>query len=383
MQAYARGALAPTLPLRRPVSAPVFLQPRPGEPRPRNPWPWLAFALVLLVQFWPQERPAPVLPAIPVTTGRTSVEESIRVAGVTSPQKYVTLLAPQLIGTRQRSGGFADFLLVLQKLAQPGSLVKKGDIVAEFDVQYMLNRLDDYRSSVIQHEANLKKLRALLEVKRKQYEQIVRAAKGRMDKAALDLKKAPVLSAIKNERNRLVFEEETARYAQLVNEARYMEISERAAIRRSELDLQVSQLELRRAQASLEKMQVKAPIDGFVVMQSIWRGAEYGQLQAGDQLYPGQPYVRIVDCRSMVVQSNVNQVDVEQLRIGMPARVRFDAYPGLELPARIISIGSFAASSGWRASYVRAVPVRFKLEKMDPRVLPDLSVSAELILKHR
>ena len=53
-----------------------------------------------------------------------------------------------------------DFALVLVQLAQPGAHVKKGDVVAEFDRQYQLNRIEDYRDTVIQLEANVKKMKA-------------------------------------------------------------------------------------------------------------------------------------------------------------------------------------------------------------------------------
>ena len=61
-------------------------------------------------------------------------------------------------------GGGGDFMLVLTNVATPGSHVKKGDIVAEFDRQYQLVRLDDYRASLAQMEANIKKLEADLAV---------------------------------------------------------------------------------------------------------------------------------------------------------------------------------------------------------------------------
>ena len=42
------------------------------------------------------------------------------------------------------SGGANDFMQVLQKVAGNGSLVKKGDPVAEFDPQYQQQRLKSH-----------------------------------------------------------------------------------------------------------------------------------------------------------------------------------------------------------------------------------------------
>ena len=96
-------------------------------------------------------------------------------------------------------GGGSDFTLVLLEVAKPGSHVKKGDIVAEFDRQYQLNRLDDYKASVVQLDANIKKLKADLAVAEEAHDQLVRSAKADWDKAQLDLKTAEVRSAIEAE----------------------------------------------------------------------------------------------------------------------------------------------------------------------------------------
>ncbi|MCL4181793.1 MAG: hypothetical protein KJ072_29165, partial [Verrucomicrobia bacterium] len=74
------------------------------------------------------------------------------------------------------------------------------------------------------------------------------------------------------------------------------------------------------------------------------------------------------------------QVDVERMRIGMKATVRFDAFPGLVLPAKVYAIGTVAKSSRYRPDWIKEMAVVLKLEKMDPRVIPDLSVSVDVVV---
>jgi HlyD family secretion protein len=245
---------------------------------------------------------------------------------------------------------------------------------------YQLLRLADYQASAIQHENNLRRLKANREVKRMAHDQMVARAKAALEKASLELKRAPVLSDIKAEKNRLTYEEAQATYRQVSSEEDWVMTSESAAVHASELDLRVAQMELERAQRNAERMIVRSPIDGMVVMMTLRRGGENSQIQEGDQVWPGQPYMQIVDRSSMVVDAMVNQVDAQRLRLGMPARVRFDAFPDLELPAEVTAVGGSAQSRGWRGSWVRSVPVRLRLEETEERVIPDLSVSADLVL---
>lgn len=309
------------------------------------------------------------------------LERSLRVAGVTAAERFAMLLAPQMRGTRQHGGGHGEFMLVLQKLAVPGSFVKKGDIVAEFDRQYMLVRLEDYKAMADQHERNVLRLKAFRAVVRAAYEQRMLVAKGTMEKALIDLKKAPILSEINREKLQLDYAEAKARYEELRDDEGNLLISETAAVARSEADLRVSKLEYERARRNADRMLVKAPLDGMTVMMTLHRSGQANQIQEGDQISSGQPYMQIVDLNKMVVTASVNQVDAQAVRLGMHARVRFDAYPQVELPAKVTSVGAFAQSGGWRGSYVRGVPIQLKLERTDPLVVPDLSVSADLVLE--
>jgi hypothetical protein len=116
-------------------------------------------------------------------------------------------------------------------------------------------------------------------------------------------------------------------------------------------------------------------------MQPMIRGGEFDQIKQGDQVPPGMGFMQIVDPREMIINANVNQVDAEKLRIGLKARVRFDAFPDLELPAHVYAMGTVAKASRSRPDWVKEMAVTLKLDRMDPRVIPDLSVSAEVILE--
>ncbi|MCC7496160.1 MAG: HlyD family efflux transporter periplasmic adaptor subunit [Bryobacterales bacterium] len=279
------------------------------------------------------------------------------------------------------AGGGSNWNLTLQDAVKPGSVVKKGEVVAEFDRQYMLLRLDDYRAAVLQDQNSLKSLQAQLEVTAKAHEQTIRSAKADVDKARLDMKTIPVRSAIDAEKFRLALEEAEARYRQVLSEVKYVKASQLAQIRDREIGLQQTTIEYNRAAANAEKMIVKAPIGGLAVMRSLFRGGEMAQIQVGDQLWPGMMFMQIVDNRSMVLNATVNQVDIERIRLGQKANVGFDAYPDLHLPAHIVAIGAMTNSGGMRQNFVKNVPVRLELDRIDSRVIPDLTVSIDIQLE--
>lgn len=277
-------------------------------------------------------------------------------------------------------GGGSDFSLVLLEVAKPGSHIKKGAIVAEFDRQYQLNRLDDYKATVAQLDANVKKLKADLATAEEAHRQLVNSSKANWDKALLDLKTAEVRSAIEAEDLQLAARETEAQYKQMAAEAKLVEGSQRAQIRASEIERDQAKIELDRATLNVNRMVVRAPMDGIVVMQSIWRGGDFGQVQQGDEIRPGMTFMQIVDPSSMVIMGNVNQVDAESVRLGSKAIARLDAYPGSRFPARVVGVGAMTRPGAWRPNFMREIPIRLKLEEIDPRVIPDLSASTDILL---
>ena len=103
------------------------------------------------------------------------------------------------------------------------------------------------------------------------------------------------------------------------------------------------------------------------------------QIDEGDQVYPGMPVVKVVDPASMQIEANINQAQSSELRIGQRVRIGFDAFSGLQLTGHVYSIGALASSSGRSQYFIRMVPVRIAIDKLDPRVIPDLSAFVDVI----
>ena len=329
---------------------------------------------------------ATAIPTVAVSTGGLS--RTVRVTGTIAAKNFAALLAPRIRGSRSDfnrggpgGGGGGDFNLVLLKLEKPGVRVNLGDVVAQFDPQAQAQRYDDYQNSVFQLDDTIKKMRADLASTKEAHDQSVRSAKADWDNSLLDLKTIDVRSRIDAEKFKLSAQEAEAKYKQLVAESALVDESQRAAIRSSELNRDQSRIELHRAENNVKQLSIKAPMSGIVVMQSIFRNGEFGQVREGDQVFPGMPFMQIVDTSSMVLNATVNQVDAEKLRLGMKALVRLDAYPELRLTGKLEGVGAMSKTSTFRASFVGEIPIRIKIDGADSRLIPDLTASAEVELE--
>jgi len=337
-------------------------------------------------------RPNPDRPAVhPVSVATAIVTsgdllQTVRLTGTIAAEKYASIAAPRIQGNRSNfnrggPGGMGgDFDLVLTRLADPGSPVKAGDVVVEFDRQAQELRLDDYEDSLIQHEANLNRLTANLAASAESLQQQVRVAKADYDKARLDWTTAPIRPAIDAEKLNIAVDQTREQYEQMLKQADLLIESQRAQIRAEEIDRDQARMEVQRAQTNLERMTIRAPIPGLAVLQTLFRQGQLAQVRVGDRVFPGQTFLIIVDPRSMVVDTTVNQVDAQRVRLGQRTRIRLDAYPEMELPGTVTGIGAMSKTSATRAGYVGQIPIRLKVECEESRLIPDLTAGADVLV---
>jgi multidrug efflux pump subunit AcrA (membrane-fusion protein) len=298
----------------------------------------------------------------------------LRLTGTTSAGNFANITMPMLRGPDSGRN------LTLIKLAKSGSMVKKGDVVAQVDGQSLQDHIDDVQATVDSAEADIRKTKAEQAIELETLRQTLRVAKATLDKIKLDSQALEVRTVIDQEQIKLSLEEAQAQYNELQKDFQTVIQRQKSELRLKELARDKNLRHKMRHVSDLERFTIHTPMDGLVVMQSVWRGGDMGQVQLGDQVSPGQPFMKIVDPGSMLMNAVVNQAESESIRIGQTANIVFDAFPGLTEKGRVFAVGALA-SGGWRSNYyIRSIPVRISLLGQDPRVIPDLSAAADVVI---
>ncbi|WP_423141177.1 HlyD family secretion protein [Parablastomonas sp. CN1-191] len=125
------------------------------------------------------------------------------------------------------------------------------------------------------------------------------------------------------------------------------------------------------AALNLARTDVRAPMTGRVTQTD--------RLLRGQQLVTGLPVVTIVAAQSSYVEANFKETDLADMKVGQPAEVTFDAYPGVKLRGHVQSIGAGTggefsvlpaqnATGNW-VKVTQRVPVRIALDQASPRPL--------------
>ena len=304
-----------------------------------------------------------------------SIQRVLRLSGQTSARKYFNVTAPMLRGPESGKA------LVLIKLVKSGAPVKKGELIAQIDPQATQDHVDDVMDTVRQAANDVVKRKAEQAVEWENLQQTVRQAKADAEKARLDAQPAGILTDIERELLQLNVEETAARYKQLQENLKIQRTAYDAEIKILEITRERQQRHHDRHATDLVKYTIYAPMDGLAVMQPIFRGGEMGQVQEGDQVWPGQLFLKIVDPRSMQVEARANQAESSALRIGQKVVVRLDAFPGKQFSGSIYSIGALAVSGWLQNYYIRNIPVNITIDGSDPQLIPDLSASGDVVIE--
>jgi HlyD family secretion protein len=374
-------------PVHAPIQKPeiVTAPPLPKKPSTGRPFKWLVILLAVIgigaaIYFTQSQRRQAAAQSAAAASVRTaavtsgSLERWTRLSGATAAIDFANVVAPI------QRGPESNREMILIDLAKSGSWVKKGTLLAQIDAQSVTDHLDDLADTIETAQADVRKRKAEQSIEWENLEQSLRVAKSEADKARIDYSAAEVRTDVERQLLKLTLDETEARYKQLQGDLKNKQLAHAADLRLLELTLERHTRHRDRHARDLKLFSIYAPMDGLVVMSQIFRGGEFAQVQQGDRVFPGQGFMKVVNTNKMRVEGTINQTESSQIRVGQKARVRLDAFPGLEFKGEVDGIGALA-SGGWRQGYyIRNVPVRIRIEGNDPRLIPDLSASVEVIL---
>jgi multidrug resistance efflux pump len=205
----------------------------------------------------------------------------------------------------------------------------------------------------------------------------LKAAEDSLRKAELEIQKAEIVSRIDNEKNQENLDEAKATFDQLRETFALKRKAAQAAIRILEIQRYRTLQTMMHAQANADLMQIHSPLDGVVVLNTIWKQGTMGEVQEGDQVRPGVPFMQVVNPATMQVRVMANQQDFPSLQVGQTAKVRLDAYPEMVFAGRLDQLAPIGEGGSF-SSKLRSFVVIVAIQGNDPKLMPDLSAAVDV-----
>ena len=294
----------------------------------------------------------------------------LRLKGTTEAVQSRPILAPLLAGQQVHT-------LTIIHLQPAGARIKKGDLLVEFDRQDQLRDFIDKKAEYQKLVDQVAEEQAKEVAARAKDDTELKTAEDSLQKAQLELQKVEIVSKIEAEKYQENLEEAKATYDQLRETYDLKRKAAQAAIRILEIQRDRTEQTMLHAQANADLMQIRSPLDGVVVLNTIWKQGTMGEVQEGDQVRAGVPFMEVVNPATMQVRVMANQEDFPVLRVGQTAKVRLDAYPEMVFSGKIDQVSPIGENSDFSAK-IKNFAIVVAIDGNDPKLMPDLSAAVDV-----
>lgn len=152
--------------------------------------------------------------------------------------------------------------------------------------------------------------------------------------------------------------------------------SDQTNITIAQQNLAASANDYQNAKTSADQRTVTAPIDGVVTTLNVSNGDQLGNngTVSGSGANSSASPIVIDDLGSIEASVNINEADAPSVKQGQKANLTFSAIPRLILTGTVQSIQTIGTSSQGVVTY----PAIISFDSLDPRVKPQMSVSASI-----
>ena len=302
---------------------------------------------------------------------RKDFVRTIRLAGTTEAIQSYNVLAPRLPGR----SGWGD--LTITKLIAAGTRVKPGDLLVEFDRQGQIRNFLDTQREYLQQVEQIKKKAAEIVAAKAKDDTELKAAENDVASAKWEMQRNEVIARIDAEKNVQNYEEAKAKLEQLRKTYDLKRLAAQAELRVLEIQSVHSKMAMNHAQNNMEKMVIRANMEGIVVLSQIWKGQNMGEVQEGDSVHPGSSILQLVNPSLMQVRARVNQADFLYMKLDQESQISLDAYPGLIFKGRLRQVAPIGVPSNL-SNRIRTFLALFDVEGSEPRLMPDLSAAIDV-----
>lgn len=266
-------------------------------------------------------------------------------------------------------------------MAGSGEAVEKGAPVIRFDSTTVQQQLVQKEAQLKQSQASLDQEVAQVRIDADRDQSELVDARYNVEKARLGTAANEFVGRIQAEQSRIDLS--VAEQKLKVQEAAMASHAASNASRMASLTRQRDQAkaDVELTKTRMSQMEVDAPLGGVVVFVSNYNQGPLNAkpFKVGDNVYSGMNLAEIPDMSSLAMDAKVEEIDRGRIGVGKDVRVRVDALPELEIPARITQISPLAELS---TDYppTRSFRAYAALPNPDSRLRPGMNGGMDIVI---
>jgi HlyD family secretion protein len=264
----------------------------------------------------------------------------------------------------------------ISSLAPEGSLIKKGDLIVQFDDSALLSQRADAERSLGEAELSIEKTKTDLESQRGDLRNSVIQAQSKVDQDVLYAKiSKDLLSANDYQKYQLNLQQSKLSLQKAQEQLDNFEANYQSQMTKAEISRSRSELILKWIDSDSGSLKIFAPQDGILIYGDNWKTKR--RIQPGDSLMNGQEVARLPDLSDMQVTGYVYDTEYSLLGRDMRGSVTLDALPGFQVGGKIVSLTNVADYKGF-ATRKKVFKAIVQLDKADPLMKPGMTARVRI-----
>jgi RND family efflux transporter MFP subunit len=262
-------------------------------------------------------------------------------------------------------------------MAPEGDVVAEGDFLLQFDTTEAERDVAEMTNGVDESKAALRSQVASAESRMAELDGALKTQEFSFQQAKIRFEQMQYEAEIRRREQQLELRKAELSLADAAGRIESQKIVDDAELQKAQLAVDQKQRELDQALEALDGLTLTAPIGGLVVYKEIWNGGGRSKLKVGDTPWPGMELMEIPDLSRMMVQTRVNEVDIQRVSVGQRVEVRIDALADSVYVGEISRVATLAQREG--ESEVKSFEVEIHLASSDDRLRPGMTAACSIL----
>lgn len=293
------------------------------------------------------------------TTGELQAKNSIRIRG---PQGAQTIQV---------------WNLTIQSLVPEGTIVNKGDVVAELNRSDVLTRLQNAQLEVQRAESQYEQAQLDSSLTLTQARDNLENLKFQLEERQIAVEQSVYESPAVQRQTQIELERTERQLAQEQQNYRTRVLQAEAGLREIEATLTQERNGLQRIMDVMSGFTVLAPDNGMVVYTRNWQGRK---TTTGSTVNAFDPIVaELPDFSAMESLTYVNEVDIQKVRTGQSVEIGLDAIRDKKLTGSVTTVANIGEQRP--NSHSKVFEVKIEINESDTTLRPAMTTANEILIE--
>lgn len=330
---------------------------------------WLLLPALLIGSYFllSSDKKASTESLLTVSPERGAFKVGIQATGELKAKNSIKIRGPQgmrSVGVWQTS---------IKDLIPEGTMVQKGDFVANLDKTEIANKLTEANTDIEREQTKLEQMEIDTAIQMKDLRDQIANIKFTMEQERLEIERNKYEPQMVIDQSKIKLRNSERSLDQIINKQELILIQSDAKIREIQTNIKQYRSKLAQLNSVAQEFTITAPEAGMLIYEKTWNGKK----TVGAQISGWDPVVaELPDLSQMITIAYVNEVDISKVKKGQIVDVKLDAFPDKAFTGQIISVANIGQEL--RNQEAKVFEITIEVDQQDEVMRPAMTTTNEI-----